>query len=458
MYLSEAAPKLHRSSSPKEQPLLTLRFPKKLWRIVNECRSGAIAWSSDGTSVVIDYPKFQSDYLDNRLDTFKTKNITSFIRQLNLYGFRKVSPYFKVSPHSKVPAANANNADVHVFRNDYFVKGRPDLLPRVARKTGVLRPRIMPRKSGHCTSVSASNPSRSLLERAKMMHCQGRHLSSRHRQMAIRQALEKQRESLSRMQRHSSSQSSSTKSSSADAGPSRKPPSDCPGSYWNGTTWYSQDSSSDMTSSDEEHECACPKTEDNSSGKTEVTTTPINSHVTGWPMSCATGHRMADDVSQQATSSSGSVVTTISSSGSSPSPPSSACEDMVALLDPSKSPRVVLLHKGREGEGNSTPPLEDSFMLGSLISNIGESLTDDLYYILMNEDENCTTKNNVDVAADGGQHAVTTSSTTDLSQMEDIQSAMLPSEMSEDEYSGSSSSSKSSSGSMQDSAGSYYCI
>ncbi|EEC09792.1 heat shock factor protein-like [Ixodes scapularis] len=464
MYPSEADRNLHLSSSPKDQPLLTLRFPKKLWRIVNECRSGAIAWSSDGTAVVIDYPKFQSDYLDNRLDIFKTNNITSFIRQLNLYGFRKVSPYYKVGPHYKIPMASSKHADVHVFRNDSFVRGRPDLLSGVARKTGALRARIMHRKGGPGSSASAPNPSRSLLERARMMHCQGRYLTSRHRQRALRRALEKQREALSRMQRHPSFQSTpSTPSSSAEAGPSRMMPDNYSGTYWNGTTWCSHDSSSDTTSSDEEHEYAYPKTDNanaainNLRGMGRVTTPSISSHVAGWPMDCAPGLHMTADVSQQATSSGSSSVATTISSGSSPSPSSSACGDMVALLDPSTSPKVVLLQKGREDEGNSTPPLEDSFMLGSLINNIGESLSDDLYYILMTDDENSTAKNSVSVTADGPQHTAAALS-TGLSQMKELQSLALDSETSEDDCSVFSSGTKSSSASPQPSPGAYYCI
>ncbi|KAH6948735.1 hypothetical protein HPB50_026093 [Hyalomma asiaticum] len=120
-----------------DEPLLTVRFPKKLWKIVNECKSGAIAWSEDGTSIVIDYLKFQCEYLDNPLDTFKTKNITSFIRQLNLYGFRKVTPHYRTSGKSTECPTDLP----HIFRNDSFVRGRPDLLHEVTRKAVALRSR-----------------------------------------------------------------------------------------------------------------------------------------------------------------------------------------------------------------------------------------------------------------------------------------------------------------------------
>lgn len=108
---------------------LSLRFPQKLWRIVNECKSGAIRWSLTGNTILLDYKKFQEQYLDAGNSIFKTKNITSFIRQLNLYGFRKVTS------HNRDPLCNSHNPDVHEFLHENFRTGRPDLLSMVYRKT-----------------------------------------------------------------------------------------------------------------------------------------------------------------------------------------------------------------------------------------------------------------------------------------------------------------------------------
>lgn len=169
MYQCDVSKKLRLSSSPKDEYLLTLRFPKKLWKGVNECMSGAISWSSDSTAVVIDYSKFQSSYLDNRLDTFKTNNIPSFIRQLNLYGYRKVSLHYRIF------VGNPENADAHVFRNDSFLRGRPDLLQGVTRKTGLLRGRMVHRKSDPCSATSSGSATsypRDILDEARTPHCQ----------------------------------------------------------------------------------------------------------------------------------------------------------------------------------------------------------------------------------------------------------------------------------------------
>lgn len=95
----------------------TQKFPTKLFKLANECKSGAIAWSSCGKVIVLDYLLFQRQYL-NEL-AFKTSNISSFIRQLNLYGFRKVS--------------NKLNNHLHYFRHTSFKKDHEHLLCQVLR-------------------------------------------------------------------------------------------------------------------------------------------------------------------------------------------------------------------------------------------------------------------------------------------------------------------------------------
>ncbi|XP_072744738.1 uncharacterized protein [Anoplolepis gracilipes] len=109
--------------------LQSMRFPQKLWRIVNECQTGAIRWSENGDSVLLDYKRFQIEYLDARRPIFKTSNITSFIRQLNLYGFRKVTS------HSRDLICASYNPYVHEFLHDNFRADRVDLLSKVCRKT-----------------------------------------------------------------------------------------------------------------------------------------------------------------------------------------------------------------------------------------------------------------------------------------------------------------------------------
>ncbi|KAH9375721.1 hypothetical protein HPB48_017597 [Haemaphysalis longicornis] len=151
------------------------RFPKKLWRIVNECKSGAITWSKDGTAVVINYSKFQSDYLDERRGVFKTNCLASFARQLNLYGFRMVASRFRRT------ADFVGNDDLHVFRHEFFLRDRPDMLSKVVRKPG----RWYKNRDGGEPSSSSGGSRRcqGLVDNARAGHSRGHGTSRRQRKI-----------------------------------------------------------------------------------------------------------------------------------------------------------------------------------------------------------------------------------------------------------------------------------
>ena len=128
------------------------KFPQKLWQMVDNCQTGAIGWADDHNSddgtltpIFIQLGQFQKEFLTggaNLLDNseesispdaaagdesrkqFKTKNIPSFIRQLNLYGFRKVTENKQLLLESP---------QYHVYKNVFFRKGRPDLLVHINR-------------------------------------------------------------------------------------------------------------------------------------------------------------------------------------------------------------------------------------------------------------------------------------------------------------------------------------
>ena len=149
------------------------KFPRKLWDIINSCESGAISWSTDGESILVNYKQFQEEYLS--ANTFKTDNIASFIRQLNLYGFRKVasskasttsissSLISSVFPQvrsktqesdensnsrnntSSSPSSRFSNDDeVHEFKNKFFIRGEEDKLVNIIRtvnSTKIMKPK-----------------------------------------------------------------------------------------------------------------------------------------------------------------------------------------------------------------------------------------------------------------------------------------------------------------------------
>ena len=121
---------------------ITLKFPAVIWRIVNSCSTGALLWESDGMSIRVDKAKFEDEYL--RTQTFfKTKNFQSFIRQLNIYGFRKIPTNY---PKGQEDA-------VFVYRHDFFRRGHPELLTEVVRNTAIRRTQ----RENHIREVEAKH-------------------------------------------------------------------------------------------------------------------------------------------------------------------------------------------------------------------------------------------------------------------------------------------------------------
>uniref|UniRef100_A0A5B7A789 Heat stress transcription factor n=1 Tax=Davidia involucrata TaxID=16924 RepID=A0A5B7A789_DAVIN len=90
-------------------------FLLKCFEMVDDQSTDAlISWSSTNDSFVIwDASKFSSELLPKY---FKHSNFSSFIRQLNIYGFRKV------------------DTDRWVFSNDGFIKGQKHLLKNISRR------------------------------------------------------------------------------------------------------------------------------------------------------------------------------------------------------------------------------------------------------------------------------------------------------------------------------------
>lgn len=89
-------------------------FPHKLWKMVNDPRLDlAIKWTEDGQSFILNERIFKDLCLGKENQFFYTRHVKSFVRQLHLYGFKKI---------------NKNQ-----FAHDSFKRGEPHLLSQIKR-------------------------------------------------------------------------------------------------------------------------------------------------------------------------------------------------------------------------------------------------------------------------------------------------------------------------------------
>ncbi|XP_025744591.1 heat shock factor protein 4 isoform X1 [Callorhinus ursinus] len=125
--MQEAPAALPTEPGPSSVPA----FLGKLWALVGDPGTDhLIRWSPSGTSFLVsDQSRFAKEVLPQY---FKHSNMASFVRQLNMYGFRKVV--------SIEQGGLLRPERDHVeFQHPSFVRGREQLLERVRRKVPALR-------------------------------------------------------------------------------------------------------------------------------------------------------------------------------------------------------------------------------------------------------------------------------------------------------------------------------
>ncbi|XP_075957473.1 heat shock factor protein 5 [Anarhichas minor] len=111
-------------------------FPAKLWRLVNNPVNKAIWWDKDGLVVVINQslveqqvlsPRNSSSASDNA-DAFKTANFSSFVRNLNLYGFKTSDTY--------------DDVQYRYYYHPNFKRNHPELVASLRRLTVVNKAKL----------------------------------------------------------------------------------------------------------------------------------------------------------------------------------------------------------------------------------------------------------------------------------------------------------------------------
>mmetsp|Transcript_833 Transcript_833/g.1405 ORF Transcript_833/g.1405 Transcript_833/m.1405 type:complete len:339 (-) Transcript_833:228-1244(-) len=99
-------------------------FLKKTFNMLNSCDPKLARWTQAGTSfIVIDHVEFAERVIPQ---FFKHNNFSSFVRQLNFYGFHKVKSETK-------PNLSDEEAKVLEFHHPLFQRDRPDLLGEIKR-------------------------------------------------------------------------------------------------------------------------------------------------------------------------------------------------------------------------------------------------------------------------------------------------------------------------------------
>ncbi|XP_041721918.1 heat shock factor protein 2-like [Coregonus clupeaformis] len=107
-------------------------FLTKLWTLVEDSDTNEfICWSQEGNSfLVMDEQRFAKEILPK---FFKHNNMASFVRQLNMYGFRKVM-------HIDTGIVKQERDGPVEFQHHYFKHGQDDLLENIKRKVSNARP------------------------------------------------------------------------------------------------------------------------------------------------------------------------------------------------------------------------------------------------------------------------------------------------------------------------------
>ncbi|NXU10237.1 HSFY1 protein, partial [Pardalotus punctatus] len=117
----------------------SLRFPQKLWKMLESGQFRSIWWSEGGKCVAINKDLFKVEVLGRKeQQVFHTQQTKSFTRQLNAYGFTKMHRNFQRSaclPEflSEEDAVSAHSQILYYY-NPSFNRAHPWLLETCKRR------------------------------------------------------------------------------------------------------------------------------------------------------------------------------------------------------------------------------------------------------------------------------------------------------------------------------------
>eukprot|EP00064_Thunnus_orientalis_P021577 superscaffoldBa00006633_g21742 len=103
-------------------------------------------WEEGNSFLVLDEQRFAKEILPK---FFKHNNMASFIRQLNMYGFRKVM-------HIDTGIVKQERDGPVEFQHPYFKHGQDDLLENIKRKVSNTRPEDNKIRQEDLTKILAS--------------------------------------------------------------------------------------------------------------------------------------------------------------------------------------------------------------------------------------------------------------------------------------------------------------
>ncbi|KAL9179199.1 hypothetical protein ACHAXT_008489 [Thalassiosira profunda] len=132
-------------------------FLQKAYHMIDTCDPKICSWSDDGlTFVVKDVSLFENTVIPQ---FFKHNKFSSFVRQLNFYGFRKV----KFTNSLKIDRKREKEtAKYWGYRHDKFRKGRKDLLAQIKRTPNASAPltkgAVVPRAPTSSSAASSKAP------------------------------------------------------------------------------------------------------------------------------------------------------------------------------------------------------------------------------------------------------------------------------------------------------------